>query len=62
MPAAPKIQSKEVLAAAGTIVQVEARHAASIRMLNGEEPAPVAFDRTMTEEQVLRAVEPFIRA
>ncbi len=60
--AAPKIQSKEVLAAAGTIVQVEARHAASIRMLNGEDPAPVAFDRTMKEEQVLRAVEPFIRA
>jgi len=60
--AAPKIQSKEVLAAAGTIVQVEARHAATIRMLNGEDPAPVAFDRTMKEEQVLRAVEPFIRA
>lgn len=60
--AAPKIQSKEVLAAAGTIVQVEARHAATIRMLNGEDPAPVAFDRTTKEEQVLRAVEPFIRA
>ncbi len=60
--AAPKIQSKEVLATAGTIVQVEARHAASIRMLNGEDPAPVAFDRTMKQEQVLRAVEPFIRA
>jgi rubrerythrin len=60
--AAPKIQSKEVLAAAGTIVQVEARHAATIRLLNGEDPAPVAFDRTMKEEQVLRAVEPFIGA
>jgi len=60
--AAPKIQSKEVLAAAGTIVQVEARHAASIRLLNGEDPAPVAFDRTLTQKQVLRAVEPFIGA
>jgi len=56
------IQSKEVLAAAGTIVQVEARHAASIRLLNGEDPAPVAFDQTMNKEQVLRAVEPFVGA
>jgi len=60
--AAPMIQSKEVLAAAGTIVQVEARHAASIRLLNGEDPAPVAFDQTMNKEQVLRAVEPFVGA
>ena len=29
--AAPQIESKEVLAAAGSIVQVEARHAAAIR-------------------------------
>ena len=48
------------MAAAGTIVQIEARHAASIRLLNGENPAPVAFDQTLTEEQVLKAVEPFI--
>jgi len=60
--AAPKIQSKEVLAAAGAIVQVEARHAASIRLLNGEDPAPVAFDQTMKKPQVLRAVKPFIKA
>lgn len=60
--AAPKIQSKEVLAAAGAIVQVEARHAASIRLLNGEEAAPVAFDQTMKKPQVLRAVKPFIKA
>ncbi len=58
--AAPKIESKEILAAAGSIVQVEARHAAAIRLLNGEDPAPVAFDQTMQAEQVLSAVEPFI--
>ena len=45
--AAPSIQSKELLATAGTIVQVEARHAAAIRLLNGEEPAPDAFDPTL---------------
>ncbi|HSS43181.1 MAG TPA: ferritin-like domain-containing protein [Solirubrobacterales bacterium] len=58
--AAPSIKSKEVLAAAGGIVQVEARHAAAIRLQNKEEPAPVAFDPPLDEKQVLKAVEPFI--
>ena len=58
--AAPSIKSKEVLAAAGSIVQVEARHAAAIRLQNGEEPSPEAFDPTLDEAQVLKAVEPFI--
>jgi serine-rich repeat adhesion-like glycoprotein len=59
--AAPQIKSKEVLAAAGSIVQVEARHAAAIRLQNGEEPAPDAFDPTLDEAMVLKAVEPFIQ-
>jgi rubrerythrin len=58
--AAPSIESKEVLAAAGGIVQVEARHAAAIRLQNKEEPAPEAFDPPLKEAQVLKAVEPFI--
>lgn len=58
--AAPSIKSKEVLAAAGSIVQVEARHAAAIRLQNGAEPAPDAFDPSLDEAQVLKAVEPFI--
>ena len=58
--AGPMIKSKEVLAAAGGIVQVEARHAAAIRLQNKEEPAPAAFDRAADEKQVLKAVEPFI--
>jgi len=58
--AGPSIKSKEVLAAAGSIVQVEARHAAAIRLQNGQEPAPSAFDSPLTEKQVLKAVEPFI--
>jgi rubrerythrin len=60
--AAPSIQSKEVLGAAGTIVQVEARHASAIRLLNKAEPAPDAFDKTQTKDQVLAAVKPFIKA
>jgi serine-rich repeat adhesion-like glycoprotein len=58
--AAPQIKSKEVLEAAGSIVQVEARHAAAIRLQNGDEPSPVAFDPALPEAKVLKAVEPFI--
>jgi hypothetical protein len=58
--AGPLIKSKEVLGAAGSIVQVEARHAAAIRLQNSEEPAPEAFDPSLDEAQVLKAVEPFI--
>jgi len=58
--AGPMIESKEVLGAAGSIVQVEARHAAAIRLQNKEEPAPDAFDPSLDEAQVLKAVEPFI--
>jgi len=58
--AAPMIKSKEVLTAAGSIVQVEARHAAAIRLQNKEEPAPAAFDTPLDEKQVLKAVEPFL--
>jgi len=59
--AAPAIKAKEVLASAGAIVQVEARHAAAIRLQNSQEPAPDAFDPSLEEPQVLKAVEPFIK-
>ena len=58
--AAPMISSKEVLTAAGSIVQVEARHAAAIAIQNGNEPAPDAFDPSMTQAEVLKAVQPFL--
>ena len=60
--AAPEIKSKEVLAAAGSIVQVEARHAAAIRMATKKNPAPKAFDESATMSQVLKAAKPFIKA
>jgi Ferritin-like domain len=59
--AAPAIKSKDVLGAAGSIVQVEARHAAAIRALNGEQPAEGAFDPALGAEEVLKAVQPFVR-
>jgi len=59
--AAPQIKSSEVLEAAGSIVQVEARHAAAIRLQNGDEPSPLAFDPALPKAKVLKAVEPFIQ-
>ena len=60
--AAPMIRSKDVLAAAGGIVQVEARHAAAIRLLRDENPAPDAFDKTLSTDEVLKAVKPFVKS
>jgi rubrerythrin len=59
--AAPSIQSTAILAAAGSIVQVEARHASLIRLQRNRPPAPLAFDKASTKQQVLSAVTPFIK-
>jgi rubrerythrin len=59
--AAPMISNKEVLAAAGSIVQVEARHAAAIRNLAGEDASPSAFDETLSADEVMKAVKPFLK-
>lgn len=58
--AGPMIESKDLLAVAGSIVQVEARHAAAVRHAAGEPAAPNAFDPTLGEDEVLKAVQPFI--
>ena len=60
--AAPSIKSKEVLAAAGSIVQIEARHAAAIRLLAKQDPSPDAFDPTLDMKQVLKAVKPYVKS
>jgi len=60
--AAPAIQSPEVLAAAGSIVQVEARHAAAIRSLNGEPITDGGFDKSLDMQAVLKAVKPFVKS
>ena len=60
--AAPAIKSKEVLGAAGSIVQIEARHAAAIRLQAGQPPAPNAFDKPLDQAKVQAAVKPFIQA
>jgi hypothetical protein len=53
---ADKIQSPEVLAAAVGIHSVEARHAAWIRYIAGEQPAVEAFDFPTSKADALRLV------
>ena len=60
--AAPMFGSPDVLAAAGSIVQVEARHAAAIRLLNGKPPADSGFDKPLEMQAVLDAVKPFVKS
>jgi Ferritin-like domain len=60
--AAPSISSKQVLAAAGGIVQVEGRHAAAIDLLIGRSPTPTGgFDVPLTKSQVLAKAGPLIK-
>ncbi len=60
--AAPMIESTDVLGAAGSIVQVEARHAAAIRLMNGQPITDGAFDKSLEMQAVLDAVKPFVKA
>jgi rubrerythrin len=59
--AAPSISSPKILAAAGSIVQIEARHASLVRLMRAELPAPDAFDKALDRQQVVAAVKPFMR-
>jgi hypothetical protein len=49
--------TKPTLAAAATIVSVEARHAAWIRDIAGKSPAPAAFDPLFTKAQTTAKVK-----
>jgi hypothetical protein len=60
--AAPMIESADVLGAAGSIVQVEARHAAAIRLLNGQPITDGGFDKSLEMQAVLDAVKPFVKS
>ena len=50
------IKSKAILAAAGSILPIEARHAGWIRSINGVSGAPKAFEGAKTKAQILAAV------
>lgn len=59
--AAGFIQNKEILAAAASIMQVEARHTSVIRGLVGQVPVPSAFVDSLRPDEVLKIVGPFIK-
>ncbi|KAJ4367421.1 hypothetical protein N0V83_007003 [Neocucurbitaria cava] len=58
--AAPLVNSSDVLAAAGSIVTVEARHQAFIRIAAGAEPVPAAFDTALGPRAVFTLAAQFI--
>lgn len=61
--AGPSLTDKALLAAAGSIVQVEARHAAAIGLLTGKSVVPNGgFDKPLTKGQVLAAAGPLIKS
>jgi hypothetical protein len=61
--AAPSLTSKQILTAAGSIVQIEARHAAGINLLIEKSPTPSGgFDVPLSKSQVLAKAGPLIKA
>jgi len=52
----PNLSNPAYLAAAGSVVSVEARHAAWIRNIINKNPAPKAFDQAKTKSQIEAAV------
>jgi hypothetical protein len=61
--AGPSLTNPMLLAAAGSIVQVEARHAAAIGLLTKQSVTPNGgFDKPLTKQQVLAKAGPLIKA
>jgi hypothetical protein len=58
---ASSLEDAEALALIGSMVQGEARFAAAVRLRNGEEPAPNAFDPLLSEAQVRPVIDPLIQ-
>lgn len=57
--AIPSLESDEARELAFSIVQVEGRHAATVRIPNKEEPAPEAFDVGYLKDSAIDSLVPF---
>ncbi len=60
--AAAAIESVDLLAVAGDIVAVEARHASYLNLVNGEVPFPDSFETPLSPDEVLEIAGPFIQS
>jgi rubrerythrin len=58
--AAALIKDKGILAAAGSIVQIEARHAALVNLMVAIDPVPDAFTKSANMSEVLAKVGPVL--
>lgn len=56
------LESPDLLTAAGSIVAVEARHAAYLNLITGTSPFPAPYEMPMTPDEVLEAAGPFFVA
>ena len=57
--AAPQFESEDFVAAFAAIVQIEARHAALIRVARDKPPAPLQLDKASNTQAVRSAFGPF---
>ena len=56
----PNVESKELLERLGALFQVDARHAALLALARGEDPAPKAFEDTLSIPQVRERLSPYV--
>ena len=56
-----QLQSPDLMNSLASIAQVEARHAAAIRMKNGGQPTSSAFDQPFSQAQALAALKPYVK-
>ena len=56
------IENVDLLAVAGQIVAVEARHASYLNLVNGEVPFPASFEEPLSKDEVLEIAGPFIQS
>ncbi len=59
--AAPRIESRELIAVVASIAQVEARHAALVRLAREKPPAPLAFDKSSNRQDVRTKIRDYER-